>query len=265
MTTQGGCAPPANFNGTLIVNKLPIVTLPQDGFICLDDAGNPQGSYTLIANLSSNNHSFVWSNNTGVIAGQTRNNYRATQPGTYSVIATNIATGCSAAANATIGTHLPPGIITSVVSNYFSEVQTVTINVTPIGDYEYKLDLNPYQDSNVFTYLSMGIHEIWVRDKFFCGLKKITVQIIDYPNYFTPNGDTIHDTWNITELKNQPNAYIDIFDRYGKLIRQIKPSGPGWDGNYNGNPLPATDYWFTVYYTEQNTNQQFSSHFSLVR
>ena len=265
MTTQGGCAPPANFNGTLIVNKLPIVTLPQDGFICLDDAGNPQGSYTLIANLSSNNHSFVWSNNTGVIAGQTRNNYRATQTGTYSVIATNIATGCSAAANATIGTHLPPGIITSVVSNYFSEVQTVTINVTPIGDYEYKLDLNPYQDSNVFTNLSMGIHEIWVRDKFFCGLKKITVQIIDYPNYFTPNGDTIHDTWNITELKNQPNAYIDIFDRYGKLIRQIKPSGPGWDGNYNGNPLPATDYWFTVYYTEQNTNQQFSSHFSLVR
>jgi gliding motility-associated-like protein len=265
ITTQGGCAPAAIFNGTLVVNSLPIVTLPQDGYICLDDAGNSIGSYTLITNLSSVSHSFVWSNSTGIIVGQTRNNYRATRPGPYSVVATNNTTGCSAAAITTIDTHLPPGIVTAIVSNYFSETQTVTVNVTPTGVYEYKLDYNPYQDSNVFTNLIMGTHEIWVRDLYYCGVKKITVQIIDYPTYFTPNGDTIHDTWNITELKNQPNSYIDLFDRYGKLIRQIKPSGPGWDGTYNGNPLPASDYWFTVYYSEFGTSQKFSSHFSLVR
>ncbi len=265
ITTQGGCAPAAIYNGSLIVNSLPIVTLPQDGYICLDDAGNSLGSYTLIANLSSASHTFVWSNSNGIIPGQTRNNFRATQPGPYSVVATNNITGCSATANTTIDSHLPPGIVSATVSSYFSETQTVTVNVSPPGIYEYKLDFNPYQDSNVFTNLSMGIHEIWVRDIFSCGIKKITVQIIDYPNYFTPNGDSIHDTWNITELKNQPNSYIDIFDRYGKLIKQIKPSGQGWDGTYNGNPLPATDYWFTVYYTELNTNQKFSSHFSLLR
>jgi len=160
---------------------------------------------------------------------------------------------------------LPPETITLIVSNYFSQTQTVTVNVLPVGIYEYKLDNDAYQDSNVFNDLSMGIHEIVVRDKFFCGIKNIVVQIINFPNYFTPNGDTFHDTWNISELRNQQNSYIDIFDRYGKLIKQIKPSGPGWDGNYNGNPLPATDYWFTVYYTEQNTNQHFSSHFSLLR
>jgi len=265
LTTQGGCSPAAIYNGTLIVNSLPIVTLPQDGFLCLDDIGNPFGFYTLNTNISSATHSFTWSNSTGLIAGQTRNNYRATQPGAYSVNVTNSTTGCSAIANATIGVHLPPGIVTASVSNYFSEIQTVTVNVTPIGNYEYKLDNSTYQESNVFTDLSMGVHEIVVRDKFFCGVKKIVVQIINYPTYFTPNGDSIHDTWNINELKNQDNSYIDIFDRYGKLIKQIKPSGLGWDGNYNGNPLPATDYWFTVYYNEQNTNQRFSSHFSLLR
>ena len=265
LTTQGGCSPAFIYNGTLVVNSLPVVTLPQDGFLCLDDLGNPFDSYTIIANLSSASHLFVWSNSTGIIAGQTRNNYRATQPGTYSVIATNNITGCSAAANTTIGTRLPPETITLIVSNYFSQTQTVTVNVLPVGIYEYKLDYDAYQDSNVFNDLSMGIHEIWVRDKFFCGIKNIVVQIINFPNYFTPNGDTFHDTWNISELRNQQNSYIDIFDRYGKLIKQIKPSGPGWDGNYNGNPLPATDYWFTVYYTEQNTNQHFSSHFSLLR
>ncbi len=265
ITTNGGCAPAATYNGTIVVNNLPIVTLPQDGYICLDDIGNPIGSYTLITNLSSASHSFAWSNSSGILAGQTRNNYRANQPGAYSVVATNLISGCSASANATIETRLPPGIVTTIVSNYFSETQSVTVNVTPITNYEYKLDFNPYQDNNVFSDLTMGVHEISVRDKFFCGVKKITVQIINFPNYFTPNGDTIHDTWNITELKNQPNSYIDIFDRYGKLVKQIKPSGPGWDGNFNGNSLPASDYWFTVYYTEQNTNQKFSSHFSLVR
>ena len=265
ITTNGGCAPAATYNGTIVVNNLPIVTLPQDGYICLDDIGNPIGSYTLITNLSSASHSFAWSNSSGILAGQTRNNYRANQPGAYSVVATNLISGCSASANATIETRLPPGIVTTIVSNYFSETQSVTVNVTPIANYEYKLDFNPYQDNNVFSDLTMGVHEISVRDKFFCGVKKITVQIINFPNYFTPNGDTIHDTWNITELKNQPNSYIDIFDRYGKLVKQIKPSGPGWDGNFNGNSLPASDYWFTVYYTEQNTNQKFSSHFSLVR
>jgi gliding motility-associated-like protein len=265
ITTNGGCAPAANYNGTIVVNNLPIVTLPQDGYICLDDIGNPIGSYTLITSLSSASHSFTWSNSSGILAGQTRNNYRANQPGAYSVVATNLISGCSASANATIETQLPPGIVTTIVSNYFSETQSVTVNVTPIANYEYKLDFNPYQDNNVFSDLTMGVHEISVRDKFFCGVKKITVQIINFPNYFTPNGDTIHDTWNITELKNQPNSYIDIFDRYGKLVKQIKPSGPGWDGNFNGNSLPASDYWFTVYYTEQNTNQKFSSHFSLVR
>lgn len=265
LTTLGGCAPPANYNGTLMVNKLPNVTLPQDGFICIDNAGNSLGSFTLTSNLSSSNHSFKWYNSAGIIARQTRNNYRATLPGAYSVIATNTVTGCFATANATIETRLPPEVVTSIVSNYFSVSQTIIVNVTPIGDYEYKLDFNPYQESNVFTNLSMGFHEIWVRDKFFCGEKKITVQIIDYPTYFTPNGDSTHDFWNISELKNQFNSYIDIFDRYGKLITQIKTSGTGWDGNYNGNPLPATDYWFTVYYTEQNNNLSFSSHFSLVR
>lgn len=100
-----------------------------------------------------------------------RNNFRATQPGPYSVVATNNITGCSATANTTIDSHLPPGIVSATVSSYFSETQTVTVNVSPPGIYEYKLDFNPYQDSNVFTNLSMGIHEIWVRDIFLVELK----------------------------------------------------------------------------------------------
>ena len=264
--TNNGCTSATTTPATIIVNPLPKVSLPQDGSICVDDAGNPIGSYRLVTNLNSSTNSFIWSNSTGTIPGQTGSSYLATAPGNYAVITTNNATGCSSErATATIVPSLPPLQVVATVSNYFSDIQTITIAVLPNGNYEYKLDYNPYQDNNEFTNLSMGTHEIWVRDKLGCGVKKIVLQIINYPNYFTPNGDSYHDTWNITELRNQPNSYISIFDRYGKLIKQIKPSGPGWDGNYNGNPLPATDYWFTVFYVEQNKNEQFSSHFSLLR
>ncbi|RXR21542.1 T9SS type B sorting domain-containing protein, partial [Flavobacterium stagni] len=82
--------------------------------------------------------------------------------------------------------------------------------------------------------------------------------------YFTPNGDGIHDTWNIVGLQNT-TAKIYIFDRYGKLIKQISPSSLGWDGTYNGYLAPSTDYWFKVEYDEGGVMKEFKAHFSLKR
>ncbi|MDD3003934.1 T9SS type B sorting domain-containing protein [Flavobacterium sp.] len=42
-------------------------------------------------------------------------------------------------------------------------------------------------------------------------------------------------------------------------------SGLGWDGTYNGQLLPAADYWFTINYQESGINKEFRSHFSLKR
>ncbi|MFD2603843.1 T9SS type B sorting domain-containing protein, partial [Flavobacterium suzhouense] len=92
--------------------------------------------------------------------------------------------------------------------------------------------------------------------------------IVDYPNFFTPNGDGFHDTWNIIGLQ-ETGSVIYIFDRYGKLIKQISPDSDGWDGTFNGTPVPATDYWFTVTYPEFDGTttviREFKSHFSLKR
>ena len=50
------------------------------------------------------------------------------------------------------------------------------------------------------------------------------------------------------------------------LLKQISPSGLGWDGKYNGQDLPSTDYWFSVEFTSQNNEKGiFKSHFSLKR
>jgi gliding motility-associated-like protein len=166
---------------------------------------------------------------------------------------------------------LPVGSQGYTVTNAFSENQIITVTVTGYGTYEYSLDDGPRQESNVFENVGLGEHFITVWDTkggiaISCDPLVINqVQTIDYPHYFTPNGDGIHDTWNISGLQNDFSAKIYIFDRFGKLIKQISPQSPGWDGTYNGNLMSSTDYWFTVDYSEAAAYKQFKAHFSLKR
>ena len=154
-----------------------------------------------------------------------------------------------------------------VVTDAFAENQIVTIIATDAGNYLYQLDSGPFQTSPIFENVASGMHSITVKDVNDCStaITDSNVLVIGYPKFFTPNGDTYNDTWNIVGLKDQLNTRIYIFDRYGKLLKDISPSGSGWDGNYTGHPMPATDYWFTVEYSEQGIIKEFKSHFSLKR
>jgi gliding motility-associated-like protein len=54
------------------------------------------------------------------------------------------------------------------------------------------------------------------------------------------------------------------------LLKQLSPLGPGWDGTFNGENLPATDYWFTIsldanFGDTDSLFREFSGHFSLIR
>jgi gliding motility-associated-like protein len=56
-----------------------------------------------------------------------------------------------------------------------------------------------------------------------------------------------------------------LFDRYGKLLKQMSTVGDGWDGTYNSAEMPSTDYWFKINYKENGQFKEFKSHFSLKR
>ena len=154
-----------------------------------------------------------------------------------------------------------------VVSEAFALHPTITI--TPINDngfHLYQLDNGVPQSSNTFTDVSPGNHTITLLDMYACTSVTKQVTIIDYPKFFTPNGDGQNDYWNIIGM-HQSTAKLYIFDRYGKLIKQISTlsNSPGWDGTFNGEMLPSSDYWFTIEYEEDNTIKTFKSHFSLKR
>ncbi len=155
--------------------------------------------------------------------------------------------------------------INTTISNYFSENHTLTVTAQQPGIYMYQLDFGPLQESNVFYNVSPGLHTVTVHDPFGCSppISQEELLVVGYPPYFTPNGDSVNDYWNIVGLNN--SAQVFIFDRYGKLLKQLSPEGPGWDGTYNGERLPASDYWFMVDYFEGNRSSQYRSHFALKR
>ena len=163
----------------------------------------------------------------------------------------------------------PSNVILSLnwtVTEAFSKNQIVTVT-DPLGsNYLYQLDFGPFQTSPVFENVASGLHSISVKHVNGCSeFTENNVLIIGYPKFFTPNGDGYNDTWNIPGLQNQFNSRIHIFDRYGKLLKDISPNDPGWDGTYIGQPMPADDYWFNVDYIENAVLKKFKSHFSLKR
>jgi len=266
VSSTGGCTPGVSMSGTITVIEIPKPILTP-GYICVDTNNMPTGNYTIETQLDDVNYTFKWYDSNGIISGATQSFYIATNPGIYSVIASsNTTPSCPAPiASVTINPSLPPTSMTVVASNYFAELQTLTVNVLPIGNYLYQLDNGIIQNSSIFTNVNSGSHTIKVTDVNQCGELTQLATIVDYPKFFTPNNDGYHDTWNISALSNQSNSKIEIFDRMGKLIKIILPTGNGWNGTFNEKPLPATDYWFVVYYKENNLDKIFKSHFALKR
>ncbi|WP_282044428.1 T9SS type B sorting domain-containing protein [Winogradskyella flava] len=86
--------------------------------------------------------------------------------------------------------------------------------------------------------------------------------LLYYPGFFTPNGDGDSDYWQIKNSEVEPLSKLFIYDRYGKLITELRPNDSGWDGTLNGNKLPSSDYWFIM---ERQNGKTYSGHFSLKR
>jgi gliding motility-associated-like protein len=128
--------------------------------------------------------------------------------------------------------------------------------------YEYSIDGINYQDNPLFTKLSKGNYVAYIRNKSNCEYFSFPFTILDYPTFFTPNGDGINDEWKIADMDKFPNSVVSIFDRYGKLVKQMEAKSAGWNGTLNGYLLPADDYWFRLILTD---NHIINGHFTLKR
>jgi len=145
------------------------------------------------------------------------------------------------------------------------------IEVVPIGDgnYEYAINNGEFQDDPIFYDVPPGTNTVVINDKNGCGTTvPIEFLVVGYPKFFTPNSDGVHDNWNVYGVEELVNPVVFIFDRYGKLLKQIDVN-IGWDGTFNGRDMPSSDYWFRLDYERDDEGVLVATsvrrHFSLVR
>lgn len=166
-----------------------------------------------------------------------------------------------------VGTFSPISITATNISNDFDSNQIISVTASGgSGNYEFQLDGGSWQSNSIFEYVTgCEEHIVVARDIDGCIFETQTsVMIMDYPKFFTPNGDGYNDTWNIKCLRENPVAKVSVFDRFGKLIISFSPRENSWDGRFNGQLLPGSDYWFVAEYLNNNGIQAtFRSHFSL--
>jgi gliding motility-associated-like protein len=253
---------------TITSKPKPILNVPT---ICHDfETGAVTNSY-ITSQYNTPRYSFEWKKENGTLVSTTFD-FLTNQPGNYTLTVTDLSIfGCSSDSILfTVIESSPPASVTFTTDGWFTDNQTITVNTVPSlgngSNFLYSLDGSSPQTSNIFTNVSPGIHEISISDANGCGSTiPISIKLINGPKFFTPNGDGYNDTWNVTEMPDQGNLKLFIFDRYGKLLRELSPNGIGWDGTFNGYPLPADDYWFSISYVENGVNKEYKSHFSLKR
>lgn len=138
------------------------------------------------------------------------------------------------------------------------------IEIIAVGDaaLEYSIDGVHYTDSNYFENLRGGSYTVYARDKNGCGLASQEVVLLDYPEFFSQNNDGYNDHWQVSGFATTSDNVISIYYRYGSLLSQFSTLSQGWDGTYNGKPMPADDYWFSLQLPD---GKIYKNHFSLLR
>ena len=205
----------------------------------------------------SENFTFQWVLPDGSVFNSVQPEFLASQIGAYSVSATNLNGSCGFTQNFEVFASEGPTIsLEDITIVEGTSNNSITIDEAALGsaNYEFKLiDENGllvggYQDDGFFGQLTGGFYTLFVRDELQCEEVSITVPVLYILNFFTPNNDGYNDVWQIKGVFSSDYIFsnISIFDRYGKLLKNMSINQNSWDGTFNGAQMPSSDYWYSI-------------------
>lgn len=94
-----------------------------------------------------------------------------------------------------------------------------------------------------------------------CGIAYDTVVVKEgswqIPNVFTPNGDGVNDSWNITS-KTTEQAHVKVLNRWGNVVYESEKYGNDWEANN----VPDGVYFYQI---TQNEGCQYKGWVQILR
>ncbi|MFD2600696.1 T9SS type B sorting domain-containing protein [Flavobacterium suzhouense] len=249
---SGACYDITSF--TLNVTPAPVLDMDDNYSFC-------ENSYVVIS-APKGFDSYTWTYNGKTESGTYQKSINKAGIYILTVSKTTGATICETTHSFTVTESQKPQILKLETTEWTDSTNSITVIMATTGNYEYSIDSNTYQDEPVFENLKPGEYTVMVRDKSGCGQDKAEAVLLMYPKFFSPNGDGIHDNWQVKYAWFTSETSITIMDRYGKIVSSFRGNSPGWDGTFNGYQLPASDYWFII---TKKDGKEYKGHFSLMR
>ena len=274
LASVNGCLTGKRTAVTATIYAIPTIISAPDVTVCEGSSG------TINATASSATATINWYDTpTGGIPFETRNSFTLTPTATMTTFYVNATeNGCATPTRTEVKLEVLGNTISGTSPITLNDIaivddsnnNSITVNNFPgIDNYEFNLNsFDEFGDETYFEHLEPGIHSLYLRNKTNCEISKLDIAILGFPKFFTPNGDGHNDTWKIlgNDLNNIQISAIYIYDRFGKLVANVDLTGDGWDGFYNNERLPSSDYWYLVKYTDQHGEyREKRGHFSLVR
>ena len=226
---------------------------------------------------STTNYQYVWDLPDSSIVETSQPELWVNQLGLYQVTVSNLNGSCSFSQFFEVFESDGPTIsMDDIIIVEATSNNSIFINETSLGssNYEFQLIdengniLGPYQDQGYFDQLTGGFYNLYVRDELQCEEISIVIPVIYIPNFFTPNNDGYNDVWEIKGVVSGDYIFssISIFNRFGKLLKNMSLNQNFWDGTYNGIKLPTNDYWYRIELVRSdNTVLSRTGHFTLRR
>ncbi len=244
----------------LINLETPALDFPEEAYLCEDGGSTYIGDTTSVPY-----HTYSWD------TGQTSPGFDVSVAGVYTVTVVNAQNGlsCENTKTVTVVESKSPEIIDVRIED-LQPNNTITVIATADSAWEYQLNDGAFQTDNKFYNVAPGMHRVTVNDPRGCGSVSEEIIVVGFPKFFTPNLDGQHDSWHIVGISTLQSPKVYIYNRYGKLLKFLNENdAQGWDGTFNGNPMPATDYWFKLTYMDDNGQEQvakyINNHFALKR
>jgi len=257
-TSPDGCTGSAFL--TINVNQSPVINYTTIQPHC----GQFNGSILLNVNGGLPPYTYQWSN------GATSENLNNLSAGNYHLTISD-ANGCSSSATIALTDAPRPH------ANFIPKPQMTTLDQPVIyfenlsenassyywdfGDGFSATDFSPnhqYSESGEY------IITLTVGDQFGCTditssnviIKDITTFYL--PNAFTPNSNDFNEIYNFFGTNIEINDFkMAIYDRWGKMLFYSTDINLGWDGTYNGKPVPQGSYTVAIEFTSSTNKQKF--------
>ena len=109
---------------------------------------------------------------------------------------------------------------------------------------------NPLIKTPTVTPLGNIVYKILATTPNMCEVKDSVVMVILrkilIPTAFSPNNDSMNDTWEIVGIKQFSEAETYVYNRWGELVFFSKGDSTPWDGKHKDSTVPAGEYVFEI-------------------